>query len=352
MKVWFHIGGEKTGSTALQWSMSQGREALAASGVLYPRALGEVNHVLAYVYASEGGVDELKGQFGVQSRDDLAALRIKVRQELGRELAQRTFHTAVVSNEHLSSRLAAPSELECLRDLFRALDPDASFGVIYYARPQWDLIASSYSTHVKTGGTLPLRDPVERFAGRVLSHYTIVKRWAGVFGAENCFVVPYESGNVAYVDVLSDFAGRTGLPALPVVSERRNPRLTMGAAEFMRRINELLPRSVDNKFNPLRGNLQELMEAVEIGEPLRVGGGLQEAVAERYREENALLANEFLQGGPLFTHQPDPHAPDQADMPLSLDDALTIFVACWSAKQKQVIELRRAMDRLRQNKSR
>lgn len=350
MKVWLHIGGEKTGSTALQWWMSQGRETLATSGVLYPRALGDLNHVLTYVYASESEVDELKGQFGVQSPQDMVPFRRKLRLELEQELTRQAFDMVVVSNEHMSSRLEAPSELERLRALFRDLDPGVTFGIIYYARPQWDLIASSYSTHVKTGGTLRLREPVERFAGRVLSHLTIVRRWAGVFGAENVTVVPYESGNAAYADVLSDFRQRTGLPVLPEVSQRRNPRLTAGAAEFMRRINVLLPRSVDNKFNPLRGNLQELMEFLEVGDPITVGGALQLAVADRYRDENDRLSDEFLHGRPLFNSQPDPHAPDEPQDPLSVDDALAIFAACWSAKQKQVLEMRRTIDRLRQRK--
>lgn len=349
IELLLHIGGEKTGSTSIQASLRSSRERLAADGILVPRALGEGNQVPAYIYASDGEVDELKGQLGVTSPDQLAAFRARVRRELRAEVAAApALRTVVVSNEHLSSRLRRPAELARLHALFaEALGP-FTCRIVYFARPQWELVPSLYSTYVKTGGQAPLRYPFSEQLDAKLRHLRIVELWRAAFPGAVLDVRGFSTADAGY-DVVRAFGELLGCatPLDPVAAQ--NVSLSAPATELMRIFNAHVPRTVEHRFNPARGNIQQLLEA-QPGPPLEIPLALQGAIAAEFAGENArlnaLAGREVIAPRPDLVAQASPDATHDVPLALALDEAVRLLGACFAAKQTQFLQVRARGERL------
>ena len=248
-----HIGAEKTGSTSIQFSLSKNRELLKEEGILYPRSLGDKNHIAAYAYASERGMDELKQQWQLTDKDRVDAFRVRIKQELISECNASGVGVICVSNEHCSSRLQSSSEIQRLLDLLRSVADDVK--VVYYIREQVETVVSAYSQYVKTGGTKAFLYPDEAYIGERLDYRSIIQRWIDVIGKDNMAIRIFSGDRLTAGDVISDFVAYLGLDPQPfVLPERRNKQLGSVGLETLRRMNAFLPGAVAGEINPLRGN--------------------------------------------------------------------------------------------------
>lgn len=344
-RVIFHIGGEKTGTTSIQASFSKNRDTLKERGILFPLSLGQVNHTKAYVYCAGGGFDELTGQLGVDDDTSQENFRALVRKELRREVNAADCDTIIVSNEHLSSRLTKNSELKYLRALFEEICSEPSFEILYYARPQWELIPSIYSTYIKTGGLQKMEQPVENFSGNILDHQKIANLWSDEFGVEATSVIPYQKSKTT--DVLVDFCERIGTTALPASAARRNQQLSADAAEFLRLLNRHLPRTIDGKFNKSRGNIQEVLERFSSENRLTPTVELLQTVYSEYDPGNQELARNFFGGASPFDQYEPSLDTTESHYEVSIERLFQIMAHCWAAKQEQVLEQRATIERLR-----
>jgi hypothetical protein len=259
-----HIGAEKTGSTTVQVALSKSRDQLLRNGVLYPRAFGEANHVALYCFASEGPMDELKGQLGLRTENDRVEFRRRMREALEAEISSgRRLHMILFSNEHSSSRLRKRDELERIKTL---LSPFVqTFRVILYIRPQWHLAASLYSTYVKTGGTKPFHFPDSAVLSSKFDYRRVIMLWRSVFGENAVIVRRFQRTALRGSDVLEDFIDAAGLPNDIERVVPQNVRLCAAGTEFLRLFNSRVPRTIDFKFNELRGNIQGLLESYNSG---------------------------------------------------------------------------------------
>jgi len=342
-----HIGLEKTGSTSIQFTLARSRRQLAAAGRLYPRSAGRYSHVGLYCYASQGPLDEIKGQLGLRGgAEELAAFRGKLERGLREEVARSGAGELLLSNEHCSSRLLREEELARLKALIDSLAEETR--VLLYLRPQWELLASHYSTYVKTGGTAPLAFPGAKALAGKYDFRAVIERWQAVFGAEAVTVRRYLPEGAAAGDTLDDFAAAAGLEGLLKRDERRNLALSAEALAFLRRFNRSVPRSLDFRYNALRGNIEGLLESWEGGTVFRAPPALEAEMRAWSRAGNDWVAARFFGGGPLFEEPdaaggaPPPSSDDPAD--LDLDQAFRLFAHAWEEKQRQFNRLRARLD--------
>ncbi|MBY0330143.1 MAG: hypothetical protein K2X49_05675 [Acetobacteraceae bacterium] len=166
MKVFFHIGAGKTGTSAIQVALAKSRGALAEAGLHYPElpaggddraARGEISsgnaRLLAWfcnrnLAARDASLDGAQRWIA----DSIAAAR-------GRDL--------VFSSEAMQS--ARPDETREMLGLFQ----EAGYvpEVIFYVRHLLDHAVAEYLQHVKMGfATLAVRDRVDSLAS-FLPHY-------------------------------------------------------------------------------------------------------------------------------------------------------------------------------------
>lgn len=338
-----HIGLEKTGSTSIQFALARSRERLAAAGRLYPRSAGRFSHVKLYSYASQGPLDEIKGQLGLRGPAETAAFRAELERALTEEVERSGAREVLLSNEHCSSRLLQAEELARLKALIGRFAGEIR--VLLYLRPQWDLLASHYSTYVKTGGTRPLAFPDEKALAGKYDFRAVIERWQAVFGAEAVTVRRYVPEDAADGDTLDDFAATAGIKGLLERGETRNAALSAEAVAFLLRFNQAVPRTLDHRYNELRGNIEGLLEGYEEGTEFRAPPALAAAMRDRSRAGNDWVAERFFGGSPLFEEPAFAEAETAPAVPeLDMETAFRLFAQAWGEKQRQVNRLRARLE--------
>ncbi len=295
-----HIGTEKTGTTTLQYFLSQNRAELAARGFLYPRFCGAVNHVGLAVYSLDPARrDSIQEAFGVTTQADVAPFRARQREAAQDELAVPA--TVIFSNEHCHSRLTTASEVETLRDFLAEFFDEVRICV--YLRRQDQLAVSSYSTHLKAGGVSPNILPETNAEDPYFNYDRSLSLWEAAFGPGAVQVRLFDRQSLTGGSVVSDFAELCGLGPMagfmPV--NDRNESIQPVAQEFLRLVNPSLERLGALPLEAVRGPLAARLDELCPGRGARPSRAAAEAFYNRYRACNeAVRARHFPHRPTLF----------------------------------------------------
>ena len=238
MKLYLHIGTEKTGTTTIQHFLESNRQGLAERGYFIPRTLGPGNHrwlpVLAY---KDDFADEFIRGNNLTNPERRRQVLDRKREELSRELAAIAVDQAVMTSEHLHSRLRSVEEVRAVRDILAPWFDEIE--VILYLRDPFSMAVSLYSTALRSGAT-----DADVFAAdnpymlHAAEYRRLVEMWAEVFGRENLRIRIFERDQLKGGDVLADFAATIGLdlagfPPPP----RQNESLSTYAIQLLREFN-------------------------------------------------------------------------------------------------------------------
>jgi hypothetical protein len=341
-----HIGSEKTGTTSIQATFAANRERLLSHGILYPRSLGERIHARAYAYASEGPLDEIKTQCGLDGPESLEDFRRVLATQFADEVASARPDKIIVSNEHFSSRLLSISEVARLQALVSS--HCRSIKVVAYLRAQGDAHRSAYSTYVKTGGSDPFHAPTPSLLRDRYRYDLLLRRWEHVFGAQNMDVRIYDPAEFPEGDVLLDFADLFDDLISTSDLDRQPPKngsLDSFTLAFLRSINRYLPYKSGARVSELRGNLNDLVETFASGHPFEGDPEIIAAIDAAAADSNEAVRRKYFpeRPAPLFspaarTGAASPEAPEISD------EAARLMALLWEAKQTQVLQLRRRLD--------
>lgn len=288
MKLIFHIGTEKTGTTTVQRWLTDNRETLLPHGVFHSRVLGEMNHQKIYLWAlPEDVADAGFGHVGIHSLAARKAFRDALPGDLGAEIeAARAAgcHTFVISNEHCHSRLRSQEMVDALKALLAPQFDEIE--ILCSLRPQIDVAVSLASTASR------VRRPVNRIYFRRASENNLyynydklVERWEAAFGPGNVTLVPFRRTP----DMVKYLSQRLALPedADLVAPRRVNEALdvrTMALVEAVRPYQK-----EEGKFGiaPMRDMFLDLLP---MEEGLRPGRDMAEEVQANCATSNAALA--------------------------------------------------------------
>jgi hypothetical protein len=340
--LYLHIGTEKTGTSSVQNFFSANRELLARKGILYPETPGQKNHIGLTAAAQSGGTGgPLRKILGLRSRQDVDQYRRDLVAGLESECAARLFTTAVMSNEHCSSRLIDDREVQWLKDF---LSPHfESIKIIVYVRRQDDFLLSTYSTSVKSGATRELAIPQERLIQYRYDHWELLQRWARIFGRENVICRKYEKAALKDGDIVDDFLSVTGIASNPDFErpDDVNESLDAETLEFLRLFNKHVPRMSKDGINPERNNIVPLLSRMAQGPLITLEEDALKGFMELFRESNRKVAEEYFggtrtgAGDPLFEPRIDSR-PRTSQVTLTVERVVEICVGLWQEKQAQL----------------
>ena len=250
-----HIGAEKTGSTSIQFFMSENRGELPALGFWYPRTFigprGRQHSELVRAMTNESVEDD--GSFAAEMRAAEAA----------------GARTAIISSEHLHSGFIEPVHAERLRTfLMRYFE---RIRIVYYARRQDLTVASLHSGALKNL-RLTERDATQASAWRPVryfDHLAIADYWSTAFDRHALICRVFDPARLIEGDVVADLCTAIGLERPPgATAVRRNPSYTLEGMAAMIRLNETVTK--ENETNSCRRVRRAVIRAARFGEGTRV----------------------------------------------------------------------------------
>lgn len=215
-----HIGTEKTGTTSLQRFLGTNRKALLQRGFFVPASLSPypilANHEKLTTTALNPAKlhDDLRVSAGLKTIEDVKQLRVRVEEDLTREIAALPHHpenspTLLLSNEHCHSRLVAGEEVHYLRQFLDRFAEEIK--IIVYLRPQHELAISLYDQALKVGyhdiDVLPdFIGRRSRWVNRPYFEYDkLLDRWAAEFGRDEITVRLFSKDHLEGNDIIRDF---------------------------------------------------------------------------------------------------------------------------------------------------
>jgi hypothetical protein len=243
----------------------------------------------------------LRQYAGLTSGAAYADFQQRYPRQIAQALTQSGCHSAILSNEHCSSRLYTIAEITKLHEIISPLARECR--AIIYLRRQDELVASHYSNSVKAGATYEFYYPR---AIQWLDYLHVVDMWAQVFGKENLTIRVFEPQQLKDGDLVADFFSAIGFAHYSelVPPEDQNRSLDIHTVEFLRRLNAHLPAGSNIGTNRDRVSLNEALASITTRERLRPSAEAATAFLDQFATSNAEVARWFLNRGVLFTSTP------------------------------------------------
>lgn len=309
-ELFIHIGRPKVGSSAIQYFMAMNRNILLDKyNILYPYTGMQdmASHQLSLVF-----LPKLADSIIVNGISP-----ISIYSQLNDEVKKAHAKKTVISSENFY--FIDPSNIPA------TLLNEYKIKIICYVRRQDDVLISSYLQEIKDN-LIPFGTCFESYTSNplrmeLLDYYPILSKWANVFGRENIIVRIYEKSQM-YNDIFKDIIEAIETPwdnSFMIPERRVNPSPDLDILEYISMINQFEARK-----KVLRKLKQPLLNISEI---LEKSNGLhgkhvftmeqREAVLERYKISNSLIAKEYLhrEDGVLFHEKISDHPYEKYEYP-------------------------------------
>lgn len=232
-KLFLHIGMHKTGSSALQQALFQGREGLKPFGVYYLDY--QENHSAPFfsLFSAHPEKYHLNRRNGITTRAQADEHNRLVERDLRVRLAAAPDGITVISGEDISllQRSRLPALQAFLADYFDAV------AVVGYARSPY-AFANAYAVQALRGGT-PIRDQKPEVLAP--NYQWRFQKFLDTFGSENVRLRPYHPALLPDNCIVSAFLKEMGAPekAYEALSIRRiNRQLSQEAGALLNHVNQ------------------------------------------------------------------------------------------------------------------
>lgn len=253
-----HIGTTKTGSTSIQDFLARNRTALTRNSVLYPEALGSINHNAIPVYL-QGKLanSRIQAKYKIKTTADYEAFVSERPSILAAEIQEHAPDHIIISSEHLHSRCYTNVHFARVKELLAPALTGRKLRIVIYLRPQISHAVSLYSTMLRHGSTETIDGFISgRMSGRGHAYFNfdkLLKRWSSAFPQATFIVRSFAKvGNLPH-GVLSDFLDVADLAHLSdemTFEPRQNESMGAWSAEALRQLNALdkpLPPSLNHR---------------------------------------------------------------------------------------------------------
>ena len=244
-EIVLHIGTEKTGTTTIQEFFSANREILEANNILYPKSMGNKNHIKLAMCAAlpNRGIHRKINNDPVL----LSSFKAVTLSDWHKELKATKADKIVFSSEHLHSQIRSLEELKCLKNLL----PVSDFRIIMYIRRQDKAAVSLASTAIKAGYSKENFFPkIHNKTPHRFDYLSSYKLWAEVFGEKSISIRIFDPSELKNGDLLEDICSIIDIPWNDKfkIPARKNKSLDVNGLFLMNILNQLKKDS--EKFNP------------------------------------------------------------------------------------------------------
>ncbi|MFA5268679.1 MAG: hypothetical protein WC379_11965 [Methanoregula sp.] len=331
-KLYLHIGGPKTGTTALQLFLARNRQTLERKGFCYP------------------GRDDAHWGICANLRDHtLRGIKARPHTFVRRcisEIQKSPCHTHIMSAECL----AGQDKAAILREL---IPGELPVTIVYYARRQDALIESWYKEVVKIGHYRVDERLDEEFLKGVypmplFNHIRIITPWAESFGRENVIVRCYEKQQMNG-DIIGDFTGITGLSVDETFShsgEDINASLDPHHLEFVRLCNQAISDASEINYFLINCRFAQSRLFENLRKQHLLSPEARNTVLDYYEESNQKIAREYLgraDGRLFYDPRPDsdePYMPCRGLTATELGPIFSEMIATLDRQQRDMEPLR------------
>lgn len=292
-KLLIHIGGSKTGSSAIQSFLRKNHRLLASRGVVVP--------------SSTLAQEDIKGhhvwlfQNLLASQPDQAKKDLKEHVENSVRGQKSSTKQIIISAENLSNIKRWP-------DIFSDIKDEYEISALLYVRRQDDFLSSAWQQwHVKTENDFWAW--MLSAVGSAANWQKAIENWNGLIPTDQMTVRVYERDKLHKRDVVADFCQFIDCDTsdCEAVGGGINPSFTEAVVNFLKDSETLAKGPHDNDFyrfvRDLTGNtyIKKKKESILTFEQ-------RMAVLSHYEESNQWVLDKFFdskEGQTLFT-QPNP----------------------------------------------
>jgi hypothetical protein len=338
MDCTLHIGTEKTGTKSIQTFLDLNRALLKQEArVLYTQSLGkEDNRGISFLGYNPDQKDDYNLNLQITSPEAVKAHQQILFSQIAQEINQHRseVNRVLFSSEHLQSRLWTDEQLIRLKTTLERLELNIQQIVLYIRNPV-DLAISLYSTMVKGGMKNATVYPHDNpYINILCNHRETVLRWGAIFGADKLTVRLYKKDTFYKEDLICDFIHTAKLPEnlnyqLP---KAENISLDITGLEILQRVNNMIPNYVNEKPNPIRGNISAFfIKNCSFAQKLRPSAQMIEAYDLAYKDSNEWVRSHYF---PAQDSLFDPSSPANSSPEIDLDEISNLIRDIWTAKIK------------------
>lgn len=242
MKLYLHIGTEKTGTTTVQKFFHMNRKKFAAKGILYPSTIGSKNHIrLPLLGYDDWRKDNVSRLAKTNKDEDFNLFCSEFTKEFKSELALMSCQRVLCSSEHLQSQLKTVDDIYRLKKSLQKIG-FVQFEIILYLRHPAEIAQSLYSEAIKCGSAMnTIPKPIHHYFGQVCNHKKTIQQWGEVFGVDSLNLRLFDKEEFLEGDFISDFLHAIGLNSDDslVRPSLENRSLSKLGTEVFARINSI-----------------------------------------------------------------------------------------------------------------
>ena len=279
--------------------MYENKQLLATKGYGYIHTPGRVDYRdLAVVFMKLKRSDEYTRSHKIEGAEARTALGERIKKELIEIVASmhgQGLHTAIISSEHLHSRIKQVELLHNLKSFLKEI-----FGgiiIVAYIRDQRKKFASSYSTQIKTGSTSGFRKAFNMYLLSKNDYFSMsIPMWENVFGKEALRLQIFDSKYFYRNDLIQDFLYISGsqldTESVNLNYSGVNKSLSKYGCIILRMANLILPR-YSLRGIAIRERLIKVLEYLP-GKPWSLSKEQAELIKLKYRDSNEELRKKYF----------------------------------------------------------
>lgn len=299
MNLILHIGTAKTGSSSIQTFLFENKIQLNKFGYEYIHTEGRVdNRDIAVAFMKRSKSDEYTKSYKIEGE----IIRFEFSEHFKKKLTDKILslkdqgiHTCVISSEHLSSRINKTDELDSFKLYLQEIFDDIR--IIAYVRDQRKKFPSSYSTRIKSGGTLTFNKAFNDYFNSSNDFYhAYFQLWGDFFGQESIRLQLFDRKHLLNGDLLQDFLILSGIEIdhkeLKDLRSELNTSLSKNACNILRIMNLFLPKS-NLKSTKIRGLLIKVLNYLP-GKPWTLSPEQSELLKQKYQTSNEALRKHYF----------------------------------------------------------